>query len=104
MEAAHTSGTAPRTVEFVPIPAGTEAVLEVFVNGVEQREGRDFQVRHDRIHFLIPVQRFRSITGFQRALNAVCIGLYNRGDTIDLRIRRDGHVEVVRADTPPVSR
>jgi hypothetical protein len=89
------------TVEFVSIPAGTEAVLGVYVNGVELHEGTDFEADDDRIHFLTPVQRFRPITGFRVVLNALCIGLYNRGDTIDLRIQRDGHPEVVRADTPP---
>jgi hypothetical protein len=91
-------------IEFVPVPAGAEAVLDVYVNGVELHEGSDFDVRNGRIHFLTPVQRFRPITGIRVVLNALCIGLYNRGDTIDLRIERDGHVEVVRADTPPAAR
>jgi hypothetical protein len=88
-------------IEFVSVPTGTEAVLDVYVNGVELHEGSDFEVSDERIHFLTPVQRFRPVTGIRIVLNALCIGLYNRGDTIDLRIRRDGHVEVVRADTPP---
>jgi len=91
-------------IESVSIPAGSEAVLNVYVNGVELRAGSDFEADRERIHFLTPVQRFRPITGIRIVLNALCIGLYNRGDTIDLRIRRGGHVEVVRADTPPAAR
>jgi hypothetical protein len=92
------------TIEFVRIPSGTEVVLGVFVNGVEQHEGKGFALSDDRIRFLTPLQEFRPVTGVRRALNAVGIGVYDRGDTIDLRIQRGGQTEVVRADASTAKR
>ena len=87
------------TIEYVRTPPGTDAVLGVFVNGVEQREGADFEVVDTRIHFLRTVKEFRQASAARRALLAIGIGVYDRGDQIDVQIRRDGSTEVVRLET-----
>jgi hypothetical protein len=85
-------------VAYVAIPPDTDAVLGVYVNGVQKQEGVDFEIAGDRIRFLTPVAPFRQARGARRVLLAVGIGVYDRGDQIDLQIHRHGHDEVVRAE------
>ena len=93
------------TPTLVRVPPGTESVVGVFVNGVHQREGQDYEVTADGIHFLVPLEAHRRVTGLRRALLAVGIGVYDRGDTVDLHIRRAGRTEVVQgAARPPTGR
>jgi hypothetical protein len=79
------------------VPPGTEEVVGVFVNGVEKVEGRDFEVLDDRIHLDQPLVQPEPVTGFGKLLLSIGIGVYPKGDVVDLSIRRRGRIEVVRA-------
>ncbi len=85
-------------VAYVAIPPNTDVVLGVFVNGVQKQEGTDYEILDDQIHFLTPLEQFRQASGARRALLAVGIGVYDRGDQIDLQIHRFERTEVVRVD------
>ena len=78
------------------VPPGTEEILAVFVNGVEKTEGTDYKVLPDRVRFDPPLRRRETISRMGRMLLSVGIGVYPKGDIVDVQVRRRGAVEVVR--------
>ncbi len=78
-------------------PAGVEEVLMVFVNGVEKTAGTDYEVLSDRVRFTPPLRRRERISRIGSILLSVGIGVYPKGDIVDLHVRRRGGIEVVRA-------
>ncbi|HEV7773453.1 MAG TPA: hypothetical protein VGO48_09240 [Conexibacter sp.] len=90
----------------VQLPPGVRPPLEVFVNGVPQQEGTDFELSRDGDALLFSqelVQEGR--LGFWRwFLGAWGIGTYRRNDEVDVRYTRDGRTLVAQGlpVTPPV--
>jgi hypothetical protein len=78
-------------------PPGVDEVLSVFVNGVEKTAGTDYVVLSDRVRFDPPLQRHEKVSRFGGVLMSVGIGVYPKGDIVDLQVRRHGGVQVVRA-------
>ena len=78
------------------VPPGTEEILAVFVNGVEKTEGADYTVLPDRVRFDPPLQRRETISRIGSLLLSVGIGVYPKGDIVDVQVRRRGVVDVVR--------
>jgi hypothetical protein len=91
----------------VQLPHGVRPPLEVFVNGVPQQEGTDYELARDGGALLFTrelVQEGR--LGLWRwFLGAWGIGTYRRNDEVDVRYTRDGHTLVAQglAVTPPAS-
>ncbi|MDX6599780.1 MAG: hypothetical protein QOE87_3667 [Gaiellales bacterium] len=77
------------------IPPGAE-VLGVFVNGVPLTPGQDYEVRADRIHLATPVRRRTSVSLLGKILLSLGVGVYNKGDVVDLQMRSGGQTSVVR--------
>jgi hypothetical protein len=78
-------------------PAGVDEVVAVFVNGVEKQAGGDYVVLSDRVRFDPPLRRREKISRIGGLLMSVGIGVYPKGDIVDLHVRRRGGMEVVRA-------
>jgi hypothetical protein len=78
------------------VPPGTEAILAVFVNGVEKKEGEDFTILPDRVRFDPPLVRRERVSRIGSMLLSVGIGVYPKGDIVDVQVRRRGVVDVVR--------
>jgi hypothetical protein len=78
-------------------PPGVEEVMSVFVNGVEKTAGEDYVVLSDRVRFDPPLHRREKISRIGGLLMSVGIGVYPKGDIVDLHVKRRGGVEVVRA-------
>jgi hypothetical protein len=91
----------------VPLPRGAETPFTVFINGVEQTEGKDYRISAGEIVFSRPILKEQRV-GFGRWL-AMLIGLfgtYRKHETVDLQFRRGGKIELasdlpVRAEDPP---
>lgn len=84
----------------VRLPRGAEAPFTVFINGVEQREGRDYRLRDGEIVFSRPILKEAKV-GFARWL-AMLIGLfgtYRKHETVDVQFSRGGKVELA-SDLP----
>jgi hypothetical protein len=79
----------------VALPAGAEAPYTVFVNGVEQREGVDYDVRDGEIVFRRDVVKEKVGAGRWLAMYLGLFGTYRKNETIDLQFHRDGKVELV---------
>jgi hypothetical protein len=78
------------------VPPGTEEILAVFVNGVEKKEGEDFTILSDRLRFDPPLVRRERVSRIGSMLLSVGIGVYPKGDIVDVQVRRRGVVDVVR--------
>jgi hypothetical protein len=83
------------TYDELAVPRGAD-VLGVFVNGVPLVAGQDYEVLTDRIHLASPVRRRTSVSAFGKVLLSLGVGVYNKGDVVDLQLRRGGHTQVVR--------
>jgi hypothetical protein len=83
----------------VRLPAGAEPPFTVFVNGVEQREGVDYEVRGGEIVFSREIVKEKVGTGRWLAMYLGLFGTYRKNETIDLQFTRDGKVEL-RSDLP----
>jgi hypothetical protein len=93
---------------LVRLPRGAEPPIEVFVNGVRQREGADYTLRDGReLVFSRQILKEGKV-GAMRWL-AMLIGLfgtYRKHETVDVQFTRAGKVELasdlpVHADDAP---
>lgn len=81
------------------LPAGAEAPYAVFVNGVEQREGVDYNLRAGEIVFSREIVKEQVGAGRWLAMYLGLFGTYRKNETIDLQFRRGGKTELL-SDLP----
>ena len=81
------------------LPAGAEAPYVVFVNGVQQREGADYNVRAGELVFTREIVKEKVGAGRWLAMYLGLFGTYRKNETIDLQFNRGGKVELV-SDLP----
>lgn len=87
------------TVHAVPLPAGAEPPIRVFVNGEEWTEGTDFAVEGNLVRFHRTLRAQPPLGLGRKVMLAIGIGVYGdlKGDTLDL-----GYRQGVAARTIPV--
>jgi hypothetical protein len=78
----------------IKLPAGAEAPYTVFVNGIEQREGADYNVRAGEIVFTRQLVKEKVGTGRWLAMYLGLFGTYRKNETVDLQFHRAGKVEL----------
>jgi hypothetical protein len=83
----------------VRLPGGAEPPFTVYVNGIEQREGSDYEVRAGEIVFTRQIVKEKVGTGRWLAMYLGLFGTYRKNETIDLEFRSGGKVEL-RSDLP----
>ncbi|HEY6551602.1 MAG TPA: hypothetical protein VIY71_10430 [Solirubrobacterales bacterium] len=83
----------------VKLPAGAEAPYAVFINGVDQHEGVDYNVRAGEIVFSRQIVKEKVGTGRWLAMYLGLFGTYRKDETIDLQFQRNGKVELI-SDLP----
>ena len=78
----------------VALPQRAEPPFEVFVNSVQQSEGRDFVVEGRWLRFSRPLTPKPSLTMWQKLTLSLGIGVYRdlRADVIDVHYVADGAV------------
>jgi len=81
------------------LPPGAEAPYTVFVNGVEQREGVDYNLRAGEIVFSREIVKEKVGAGRWLAMYLGLFGTYRKNETVDLQFRRDGKTELL-SDLP----
>ena len=84
----------------VRIPRGAEPPFDVFVNGVEQKPGSDYEIQGDRLVFNKHLEKEGKL-GFWRWLSmALSIaGFYGKNDSVDVHYTLHGRRQVaVRLD------
>jgi hypothetical protein len=74
----------------VPLPSGAQRPYRVFVNGVPQRPGRDYEVVGSELHFFRPLEKERLGVGRWTAIFLGLFGSYGKNDSVDVQYRLGG--------------
>lgn len=78
----------------VRLPRGAEEPITVFVNGVEQDRGSDFELREGGIEFARPILKEAKLKGLRRAVLMLgVIGNYVRDEKVDISYRLGGEAK-----------
>jgi hypothetical protein len=75
----------PRSV--VRLPSEVRSPFDVYVNGVRQNAGEDYQVRDGALVFQRAMKKDR-ISGWRWFLGAWGVGTYRQNDSVDVRYER----------------
>ena len=77
------------------LPAGAEPPFVVYVNGVVQKEGDDYEVRAGEIVFNRQILKEDRV-GFGRwlAMYIGIFGTYRKNETVDIEYRHNGKTEL----------
>ena len=88
------------TVRAVPLPAGAEPPIRVFVNGEEWTEGTDFAVEGGLVRFHRTLRAQPPLGTGRKIMLAMGIGVYGdlKGDTLDLAYREGVAVRTIPVD------
>jgi hypothetical protein len=74
----------------VPLPRGAEPPYRVFVNGVPQREGHDYELVGHELHFFRPLEKERLGMARWTAIFLGLFGSYGKNDSVDVQYRLGG--------------
>ena len=74
----------------VPLPDGAEPPFRVFVNGVAQQPGEDYEVVADHLVFDRPLEKERLSKGKWAAIFFGLWGYYGKNDSVDVHYRIGG--------------
>ena len=84
----------PRSSTFVRLPPDVQRPFQVFLNGVEQQEGRDFVVRDGTLVFERQLAREKVGLGRWTSMVLGIAGSYGKDDAVDVVYERDGRPAV----------
>ena len=79
----------------VRLPRGAERPIQVFVNGLEQKEGPDYSLHGSEIVFSRPLMKERVSRARWLAMALGLFGSYGRNETVDVHFRRGGSTKVL---------
>jgi hypothetical protein len=88
----------------VRLPPNVRAPYTVYVNGVRQQLGSDYEVRDGTLLFSRPLVKQRKLGFWRWFLGAWGIGTYGRDDQVDVAWEVDGMPRVAHAleiEAPP---
>jgi hypothetical protein len=90
----------------VPLPRGAEPPIRVFLNGVPQEEGKDYELAGDELLFDRPLEKERLSKGKWTAIFFGLWGYYGKNDSVDVQYRVGGRetvatgLEIIPPDKP----
>jgi hypothetical protein len=74
----------------VPLPKSAAPPIRVFVNGVPQQEGRDYDLVGRELHFDRPLEKERLSKSRWTAMFFGLWGSYGKNDSVDVQYRSGG--------------
>ena len=74
----------------VGLPRGAEPPCRVFVNGVPQQEGEDYEVVGRELHFERPLEKEQLGLGRWTAMFFGLFGSYRKNDSVDVQYSLSG--------------
>jgi hypothetical protein len=75
---------------IVPLPPGVRSPFDVYVNGVHQQEGVDYELVDRRLVFERELRKEGKLGFWRWFLGAWGVGTYRQNDSIDVRYEIDG--------------
>ena len=79
----------------VRLPNGAERPIQVFINGVAQKEGKDYSIHGREIVFKRPLVKERVSRTRWVAMTLGLFGSYGEHESVDVHFRRGGKTQVV---------
>jgi hypothetical protein len=79
----------------VPLPEGAQPPLEVFVNGIAQEEGKDYELVGRELVFDRPLEKERLSKAKWSAIFFGLWGYYGKNDSVDVHYTAGGKRHVV---------
>ncbi len=79
-----------RPISRVKIPREVRAPYEVYVNGVRQQLGRDYEVHEGALVFERPLAKEGRLGLWRWLVGAFGVGTYRQNDSVDVRYEVDG--------------
>jgi hypothetical protein len=79
----------------VKLPPGAEPPFTVFINGVQQAQGTDYEIRSGEIVFTRPIVKEKVGTGRWLAMYLGLFGTYRKNETVDVQFTRGGKTTLV---------
>ena len=83
-------------ISIVRLPASVADPFDVYVNGVLQQPGVDYERRGDVLRFPRRMARDR-VSGWRWLVGAFGIGTYRQDDSVDVRYERNGRPRVAES-------
>ena len=78
----------------VRLPRGAETPIRVYINGIEQTEGTDYDVDSDGILFREPIIKEGKLSGLRWLSMAIGLfGSYRKNETVDISYQLNGRTE-----------
>ncbi len=71
-------------MSIVRLPSGVRSPFEVYVNGVRQRSGVDYETRGGALHFSRTLSK-DEISKWRWLIGAFGVGTYRQNDSVDVR-------------------
>jgi len=78
----------------VALPRGAEPPVQVFVNGVPQERGRDYEIDGRDLVFDRPLEKERLNFWRWTAIFFALFGTYNKNDSVDVQYQIGGRTTV----------
>jgi hypothetical protein len=78
----------------VRLPRGAEPPIRVYINGVEQREGTDYELRPGELVFQRQIIKEKVGVGRWMAMYLGLFGTYRKHETVDVEYRLGGKVQL----------
>jgi hypothetical protein len=75
---------------IVPLPAGVRLPFEVYLNGVRQKRGVDYEVRDDALYFEAELKKEGKLGFWRWFLGAFGVGTYRQNDSVDVSYEHNG--------------
>jgi hypothetical protein len=79
----------------VRLPTGAERPIQVFINGLEQKEGEDYTVHGHEIVFSRALVKEKVGSGRWLAMTLGLFGSYGKNESVDVHFRRGGKTQVI---------
>jgi hypothetical protein len=81
---------------LVRLPPGVRTPFEVYVNGVPQVLGTDYEVREGALVFSRALAKEGRLGFWRWLIGAFGVGTYRQNDSVDVRYERDGRPTVAQ--------
>ena len=78
----------------VRVPRGAETPIVVYINGVAQQEGSDYELRRGEVVFKRPILKEKVGMGRWMAMYLGLFGTYRTNETIDIEYRLGGDAKL----------
>ena len=87
---------APVARSIVPLPPNVREPFDVYLNGVRQKRGVDFELRDRALVFDRELKKEGKLGFWRWFLGAWGVGTYRQNDSVDVSYERDGRPRLLQ--------